>query len=57
MSRFDNNCLWITCGFNDRISFPVLEAVVRCDTEVDAPCRSEVLDVNAPDCSPELDSV
>ena len=57
MSRFDNNCLWITCCFYDRASIPVLEAVVRCDTEVDAPCRSEVLDVNAPDRSPELDFV
>ena len=39
------------CGLNDRAAFPVLEAVVCCDTEVDAPRVSEILDVNAPDCS------
>lgn len=53
----DNLAVVITCGFNDRASLPALEAVVRCDTEVDAPRCSEVLDINAPDCSPELDSV
>lgn len=57
MSRFDNNCLWITCGLNDRASLPVLEAEVGCDTEVDAPRVPEILYVNAPDCSAELDSV
>ena len=51
MSRFDNNCLWITCGLNDRASLPVLEAEVGCDTEVDAPRVPEILYVNAPDCA------
>ncbi len=44
-------------GLNDRTSFPVLEAVVRCDTEVDALRVTEILYINAPDCSAELDSV
>ena len=41
----------VPCGFNDRTSFPVLEAIVRCDTEVDAPRVPEILYVNAPDCA------
>ena len=44
-------------GLNDWAAFPVLEAIIGGDTEVDAPRVPEVLYVNAPDCAAELDSV
>ena len=33
MSRFDNNCLWITSGLDDRFARAVLEGVVGSDAE------------------------
>ncbi len=39
------------CGLYDRTAFPVLEAVVCGDTEVDAPRVSEILDVDTSDCA------
>ena len=38
-------------GLNDWAAFPVLEAVVCGDTEVDAPRVSEILDVDTSDCA------
>ena len=38
-------------GLDDWTAFPVLEAIVCCDTEVDAPRVTEILYVNAPDCA------
>lgn len=57
MSRFDNNCLWITCRFDNCASVLCREAVVGCDGEVGSFGVSEVLDVNAPDDASDFDLV
>ena len=57
MSRFDNNCLWITGGLNDRTSFPVLEAVVGRNAEVGDFRGSEFLDIDTPYGAYEFDFV
>ena len=41
-------------GLYDRTAFPVLKAIVGGDTEVDASGVPEFIDVDAPDCCPEL---
>ena len=47
----------VPCCLYDRASLPVLEAVVRCDTEVYAPRVPEILDVDTSDCAYQLDFI
>ena len=57
MSRFDNNCLWITSGFDDRFAVPVLVGIVGGEGEVCCFRVAEFFDVDASDKSAEFDLV
>ena len=47
----------VPCCFYDRASIPVLEAVVRSDTEVDAPRFPEILEVDTSHSAYQLDLI
>ena len=53
MSRFDNNCLWITGGLDDRFARTVLEGVVGSDAEACHLGVADVLDAGIPDDAAE----
>ena len=53
MSRFDNNCLWITRHFYDRFPRAVLVGVVGSDAEACHLGVADVLDAGIPDDAAE----
>jgi len=53
MSRFDNNCLWITSGLADHFARAVLENVVGSDAEACHLGVADVLDAGIPDDAAE----
>ena len=53
MSRFDNNCLWITGGLDDRFPRAVLVGVVGGDGEACHLGVADVLDAGIPDDAAE----
>ena len=53
MSRFDNNCLWITGDLDDRFAAAVLEGVVGSDAEACHLGVADVLDAGIPDDAAE----
>ena len=53
MSSFDNNCLWITRGLDDRFAAAVLEGVVGGDAEACHLGVADVLDAGIPDDAAE----
>ena len=57
MSRFDNNCLWITCGVDYRLAVLRLVSVVRSNGEVGYPGVSDRVDADVPDIPTDFDSV
>ena len=57
MSRFDNNCLWITGGLDDRFTVPVFVSEICGHREVGDPCVTDIDDVHISDVSSDLDSV
>ena len=57
MSRFDNNCLWITGGFDDWTATLVLVGIVGGEGEVCCFRVAEVFDVDASDKSAEFNSI
>ena len=57
MSRFDNNCLWITGRFYDRISIPVFVHIIGCDTQMDHHPAVHVLLPDEPDGPAQFDVI
>ena len=53
MSSFDNNCLWITGGLDDRFATAVLEGVVGGDGEACHLGVADGLDAGIPDDAAE----
>ena len=47
----------VSCSLDNWASFPILEGIVGSKAEIGAPGVSEILYINAPYCSAELDSV
>ena len=57
MSRFDNNCLWITSGFDDRFAVPVLVGEVGGYREMRDARVPDLQDVDVADIPSDFDSV
>ena len=57
MSRFDNNCLWITGRVHDRVPFPVLVGIIGGDGEAAYLGVSHPVEGGGPDDAPEFDFV
>jgi len=57
MSRFDNNCLWITGGLNHGVAAPVLETVVCRHADAGDASVGDTRDLARADESSQLDSV
>ena len=57
MSRFDNNCLWITGGLDDRLAVAVFVGVVRRHGEMRDPAFPDLENVDVADIPSDFDSV
>ena len=57
MSRFDNNCLWITRGLDDRISVASLVHIVRGDGDLGHARFPHSLEPDGSDVSSDFDLV
>lgn len=57
MSRFDNNCLWITCGLYHRLTIAVFVGEVCRYGKMSHPRVSDLENVDVADIPPDFNSV